>query len=69
MAMFPAALEPRAGEIRAGDANSQVVEKLLEGAAMMRGSTNTFLNWGRHYASLADDAEAGDDTDDSQPIT
>lgn len=57
MATFPSALDHRAEAIVASDKDPALAAKLLEGVDVMRGITNTFLTWGRHYARLADDPE------------
>jgi len=54
MAALAPALKRRAADLAAGGKASELVEKLLKGADVMRGSGDMYLSWARHYAALGD---------------
>jgi hypothetical protein len=54
MAALTPALKRRAADLAAGGKASELVEKLLKGADVMRGSGDMYLSWARHYAALGD---------------
>ena len=65
MTAFPAALEGRAAEIQASEKDSELADKLVKGADVMRDSGNIYLTWARHYAALSEgNPEAADDADE-----
>ena len=57
MAALTPALKRRAADLAAGGKASELVEKLLKGADVMRGSGDMYLSWARHYAALGDEPE------------
>lgn len=67
MTAFSPALEHRAADLAASGKNGELVDKLLQGADVMRGSGHMYLAWARHYAGLPEDnLEAADDGDESE---
>jgi hypothetical protein len=55
MAALSQALEHRADDLTASGKDGELVDKLLKGADVMRGSANMYLAWARHYAGLPED--------------
>ena len=49
---LPPALECRAAEIEAKGKDSDMVDKLMKGADVMRDSGHVYVTWARHYAGL-----------------
>ena len=54
MAALTPALKRRAADLAAGGKASELVDKLLKGADVMRDSGDMYLSWARHYAALGD---------------
>jgi len=54
MTTLLSALERRAKEIEASRGGSELVDKLLESADVLRGSGTMYLAWARHYAALSE---------------
>ncbi len=51
---FPPALERRASEIVASGKDSELADKLIKAADVMRDSGNMYVTWARHYAGLSE---------------
>ncbi len=51
---LPPALERRAAEIGANGKDSDMVDKLMKGADVMRDSGHVYVTWARHYAGLSE---------------
>ena len=54
MAALTPALKRRAADLAAGGKASELVDKLLKGADVIRSSGDMYLTWARHYAALGD---------------
>lgn len=66
MTAFSPALKHRATDLAASGKDGELVDKLLKGADVMRGSGNMYLAWARHYAGLPEDhLDAAADGDES----
>lgn len=67
MTAFSPALERRATEIEASGKDSELADKLVKGADVMRDSGSIYLTWARHYAALAEgNPEAAEDADEAE---
>jgi hypothetical protein len=67
VAALSQALEHRAVDLTASGKDGELVDKLLKGADVMRGSGNMYLAWARHYAGLPEDnSVAADETDEAE---
>ena len=67
MAALSLALEHRAADLTASGKDGELVDKLLQGADVMRGSGNMYLAWARHYAGLPEDnSMAADEADEAE---
>jgi hypothetical protein len=67
MAALSPALEHRAADLTASGKDGELVDKLLKGADVMRGSGNMYLAWARHYAGLPEDnSGAADEADEAE---
>jgi hypothetical protein len=67
MSAFSPALELRAGEIEASGKNSELTDKLLKGADVMRDSGYLYLAWARHYVALSEgNPEAAEEADEAE---
>ena len=65
MKAFPAAVTHRAGDIEAAGKDSELADKLVKGADVMRDSGNIYLTWARHYAALSEgNPEAAEEADE-----
>lgn len=51
---FPPALEHRASQIVASGKDSELADKLIKAADVMRDSGNMYVTWARHYAGLSE---------------
>jgi len=51
---FPPALEHRASQIVASGKDSELADKLIKAAVVMRDSGNMYVTWARHYAGLSE---------------
>lgn len=64
VAAFPPALEHRASHIVASGKDSELADKLVKAADVMRDSGNMYVTWARHYAGLSEgkseDVEEGE---------
>ena len=57
------ALKRRAADLAAGGKASELVDRLLKGADVIRSSGDMYLTWARHYAALGDNrAEEAEET-------
>jgi hypothetical protein len=66
MAALSPALKHRAADLAVSGKDGELVDKLLKGADVMRGSGNIYLAWARHYAALAEGhSEAAEETDEN----
>lgn len=59
------ALRHRATDLAAIGKDGELVDKLLKGADVMRGSGDMYLAWARHYAGLPEDNPEADDGGDA----
>lgn len=67
MAALSPALEHCAADLAASGKDSELVDKLLKGADVMRGSGNMYLAWARHYAGLPEDnSGVADEADEAE---
>jgi hypothetical protein len=67
MAALSPALEHRAADLTASGRDGELVDKLLKGADVMRGSGNMYLAWARHYAGLPEDnSGSADEADEAK---
>jgi len=67
MTAFSPALERHAEKIDASGNESELVGKLLKGAAVMRATGHMYLAWARHYAELSEGKpEAAKDANDAE---
>jgi hypothetical protein len=66
MTAFSPALERRATELEAGGKDSELTDKLVKGAGVMRDSGYMYLTWARHYAALSEgNPEAAEETEET----
>jgi hypothetical protein len=61
---LPPALQRRAAEIKAIGKDSDMVDKLIKGADVMRDSGHVYVKWARHYAGLSE--ENTEDRDEAE---
>jgi len=67
MTAFSPDLERRATDIEASGKDSELADKLVKGADVMRDSGSIYLTWARHYAALAEgNPEAAEDADEAE---
>ena len=65
MAALTPALQRRAADLAAGGKASELIDRLLKGAEVIRSSGDMYLTWARHYAALGDNrAEEAEETSD-----
>ncbi|HEV2172219.1 MAG TPA: hypothetical protein VGR71_01575, partial [Nitrospira sp.] len=63
MAALTPALKRRAADLAAGGKASELINRLLKGAEVIRSSGDMYLTWARHYAALGDNrAEEAEET-------
>jgi len=66
MTAFSPALERRATELEAGGRDSELIDKLIKGAGVMRDSGYMYLTWARHYAALSEgNSESAEESDET----
>ncbi len=64
MEAFSTALDHGAGDLAIGGAETAVVERIRNGAEVMRRSASLYVRWARHYAALVEGRlDTDDDTD------
>lgn len=67
MKAYSPALELRAAKLEASGKDSELANKLMRGADVMRDSGNIYLTWAHHYAALSEgNAEASEATDEPE---